>query len=272
MTHHFPKQTQQSLACGTRDSKLTALPKLKLRMGLLVAWVMFIGCGKPDPADRYMRPDQEMDFAKLFGQRCSGCHGMDGRFGPAPPLNDPLFQAIVSDSQISDLIHFGLKHYSMPSFGTSEGGPLTDKQIQVIVDGIRTQWKETLPDDAAKPPAYQVNESDPAGVRDGNIDAGKALFATVCWECHGANGLEADGRSSDNDGILSHAFGALVSDQLLRRIIITGRPDLGMPNYLELGKQSDLKRALTEQEIIDLVTYIRSAQGVPRPVSQRVAK
>ena len=26
-------------------------------------------------------------------------------------------------------------------------------------------------------------------------------------------------------------FLALVSDQALRRIIITGRPDLGMPNY-----------------------------------------
>ena len=34
-------------------------------------------------------------FETLFKQNCSGCHGREGKLGPAPPLNDSLFLAIV---------------------------------------------------------------------------------------------------------------------------------------------------------------------------------
>ena len=52
----------------------------------------------PTAEDRPVRSDQVIDFATLYGRNCAGCHGADGKFGPAPPLNDPLFLAIVPDA------------------------------------------------------------------------------------------------------------------------------------------------------------------------------
>ena len=46
------------------------------------------------PTDRCRREDV-MDFATLYATNCAACHGADGKLGPAPPLNDPLFRAIV---------------------------------------------------------------------------------------------------------------------------------------------------------------------------------
>ena len=49
------------------------------------------GCdlpGRPDPADRPVPADQVKDFGALYATHCAGCHGADGKLGPAPPLND----------------------------------------------------------------------------------------------------------------------------------------------------------------------------------------
>jgi cytochrome c oxidase cbb3-type subunit 3/ubiquinol-cytochrome c reductase cytochrome c subunit len=57
--------------------------------------------------------------------------------------------------------------------------------------------------------------------------------------------------------INNQAFLALISDQALRRTIITGRPDLGMPAYDgKAGRKPDF-RALTSAEIDDLVALLR---------------
>ena len=70
-------------------------------------FMLAIGCGKPKLSQRFVRPADVTDFPALFSKHCSGCHGGDGQCGPAPPLNDPLFQALVSDSQLADLIRQG---------------------------------------------------------------------------------------------------------------------------------------------------------------------
>ena len=35
------------------------------------------------------------DFSTLYEDNCAGCHGRDGRFGAARPLNDPLYLALI---------------------------------------------------------------------------------------------------------------------------------------------------------------------------------
>ena len=54
--------------------------------------------GRPKPADKPVPADQVVDFVGLYRQNCAGCHGADGKLGPAPPLNDPIFLSIVPDS------------------------------------------------------------------------------------------------------------------------------------------------------------------------------
>ena len=56
-------------------------------------------------------------------------------------------------------------------------------------------------------------------------------------------------------------FLALISNQALRRIVITGRPDLGMPNYAEARPGDPHFVPLSEQEINDLVALLASWRG-----------
>jgi hypothetical protein len=48
-----------------------------------------------------------------------------------------------------------------------------------------------------------------------------------------------------------------MSNQALRRLVITGRPDLGMPNYAEPRMESKFA-PLTETEVTDLVALLAS--------------
>lgn len=221
----------------------------------LIGCAALMGCGKPTLADRYVRPDQILDFSDLFRQNCSGCHGEDGRWGPAPPLNDGLFQAIISDEQLTQLVVAGRAGTMMPAFASSHGGPLTDPQVKILVTGIRQRWGENHVDAPENLPVYQVSDEDPAGLRTGNLERGATAFAMVCATCHGD-----EGRGGDAGPITGREFGKLISDQLLRRIIITGRSDLEMPDYVASGNESELQRPLHAQEIIDIAAYMRSVQ------------
>ena len=52
------------------------------------------------------------------------------------------------------------------------------------------------------------------------------------------------------------AFLALISDQALRRVIITGRRDLGMPDYSVSDWRSPKFEPLTSEQINDLVALL----------------
>ena len=51
----------------------------------------------------------------------------------------------------------------------------------------------------------------------------------ACASCHGEDGRGGKSAGAINDP----SFLALISDQALRRYVITGRPDLGMPDYAD---------------------------------------
>jgi len=52
------------------------------------------------------------------------------------------------------------------------------------------------------------------------------------------------------------AFLSLISDQALRRYVITGRPDLGMPNYADGENRPEGFKPLTPGAIEDLVALL----------------
>ncbi len=198
------------------------------------------GCnwpGQPNPRDAPLRPDQVSDFTVLYAQRCSGCHGADGKLGPAPPLNDALFLAIIPDAELRRVIRAGRTGTPMPAFAKEHGGPLTDKQIDILADGMKTRWGKRDPA-AQHAPSYLA----PAASDKQHASAGRGakVFARACAVCHGK-----DGRGADAGPINAPAFLTLISDQALRRYVITGRPDFGMPNYAEPRKNDPTFRPLT---------------------------
>jgi cytochrome c oxidase cbb3-type subunit 3/ubiquinol-cytochrome c reductase cytochrome c subunit len=246
------------------------------------------GCdlpGKPREADRPQRADRVMDFGDLYRERCAGCHGKDGKLGPAPPLNDAIFLAIVPDDELFRVIYEGravtaTQMSPMPAFGATRGapltdaelkaladlkeerpaavrqqGPLTDAQVKVLAEGMKKRWGQ--PVTGPLPPYLS-----PPGSKRGNGKEGARVFARACEGCHGPGGQgEKDGKPLDGGAINNPAFLALVSDKALRRYIITGRPDLGMPPYNGKGEKAgrtDDFVPLTSADIDDLVALLKS--------------
>src|SRR5262245_144127 len=105
---------------------------------LLLAIGVLAGCnrlpGKPTEEERWVAPTEVMDFNKLYGQNCAGCHGTDGRLGAARPLNDPLYLSLVKSEQMQKVISGGVPGTTMPAFLIQQGGNLTDKQITVLIE------------------------------------------------------------------------------------------------------------------------------------------
>ncbi len=214
-----------------------------------------VGCldslpGKPTEADRYRRPDTIMDFATLYKQHCSGCHGADGTLGPAPPLNDSMFLTIISDAEIKQVLDHGRAGTPMPAMNQKQGGPLTDQQIEALIAGIREKWGAKSSATSESLPKYAVSVH-ANGQPVGDPIAGKQTFADSCASCHGEEGR---GDHALND----RGFLGTISNQALRRIIITGRPDLGMPNYQEAGEESGAGKPLSSEDIDDLVALLSS--------------
>ena len=212
--------------------------------------VLAFGCDRSDQSktpDRPVPADRVVDFAALYKENCAGCHGADGKLGPAPPLNDPNFLAIVPDSVVLGLISGGRPGTPMPAFARTKGGPLTDEQVQALAAGIKPRWKSDGQPRTGLP-LYSIGESMFAG----DNDRGLKVFARACGACHGANGEGGDKAGAIHDA----DFLKLISDQCLRRYAITGRPDLGMPDFAGKDGRAPDFQPLTSAEIADLVALL----------------
>jgi mono/diheme cytochrome c family protein len=141
----------------------------------------------------------------------------------------------------------------MPAFAHDRGGPLTGEQVKVLAEGIKKHWGSPASPSGSLP-AY----IGPAAAGGGNKDEGARVFARACAGCHGSQGQgDKDGHPLPGGALNNQAFLALISDQALRRIIITGRPDLGMPPYDgKAGRPPDFQ-ALSSAEIDDLVALLK---------------
>jgi cytochrome c oxidase cbb3-type subunit III len=226
---------------------------------LAVMW--FTGCGTPHGQPRKgsetLAPNDVLDFETLYSQNCAGCHGAEGRGGAAIALANPVYLAIVDDAALRTVVASGVHGTSMPAFADSAGGMLTDKQIDVITNGIRSRWSQRGILDAANPPSHAANST-------GDAVRGEVVYKTYCASCHGQAGRGgAKGSSITDDSFL-----ALVSDQGLRTIVITGRPELGAPDW----RGNVPGKPMSEQEVTDVVAWLASQRvknpGQPYSVSK----
>ncbi len=220
-----------------------------------------VGCdtlpGRPTEADRPLHPAEVKDFARLYGENCAGCHGAEGRLGPAPPLSNPVFLALIDDASMRRVITEGVAGTAMSPFGHSAGGVLTDEQIGILIGGIRQRWGR---------PGAVTGDAPPLYASDGSSDArrGAEVYATFCASCHGP-----DGRGKDKVGsIVDTAYLALVSDQALRTLVIAGRPDLEHPDW-----RGDVPgRPLTAQQVTDVVAWLveKRLRTAAQPAAQNL--
>jgi len=214
--------------------------------------------GRPAPGSEIPPPDQIVEFNLLYGQNCAGCHGTSGNGGATIALRDPVFLAIADDAAIRRVTASGVRDTAMPAFAQSAGGMLTDKQIDVLVSGIRF-WAQSGLLRGATPPPYAAKTS-------GDLQRGAEVYQTFCSSCHGPDGTGGKKASSIVDG----AYLALVSDQHLRTTVITGRPELGAPDW----RENVPGRPMSDQEVTDVVSWLSSRRahnpGQPDPDSKNV--
>lgn len=204
--------------------------------------------GKPAESERYVRPDQVMDFDGLYRRHCSGCHGDDGRLGPARPLADPLYLAWADRDAVRRTIALGVPGTSMPAWLDERGGPLSRSQLDALVRQMFARWGDPDPLRDAQLPPYSEAEARAAGSAPGDAARGRMAYRTFCARCHGA-----DGRGGAEAGsVVDSAFLGLVSDQALRSAVVAGRPDLGAPDF----RDQLAGRPMSDREISDVVAWL----------------
>jgi mono/diheme cytochrome c family protein len=200
--------------------------------------------GKPGPLPEVPRPNDVLDFATLYSQNCSGCHGDNGKNGSAYPLANPVYQSLVSEDDLRQAMANGITGTMMPAFAISAGGSLTDQQINVLVQGMRSNWAKSGALEGATPPPYKA-------AKPADVSRGQQVYTADCAGCHGAPG--ATGKSKAGS-VTDPSFLALVSDQALRTVVIAGRPDIGQPDW-----RNDLAgHPMTDQEVTDVVGWLSS--------------
>ena len=218
---------------------------MKRRLFIAILALQMCACGtppgKPARDAEVLAPDQVLDFPTLYSENCSGCHGKDGNGGAAIPLSNPTYLALANADVIRKVVAQGVKATPMPAFAQSAGGMLTDKQIEVIVSGIQSNWGKPGILDHVKAPSYHETAS-------GDAVRGAADYKTFCESCHG----QAGRGGSKGSSIVDPAFLSLTSDQGLRTVVIVGRPDLGAPDWR--GDVAD--RPMSDQEVTDIVAWL----------------
>jgi cytochrome c oxidase cbb3-type subunit 3 len=223
-----------------------------------LASLSLYGCtgapGRPAPGAIPVDPDEVSDFAALYAQNCAGCHGPDGKGGVAISLSDSVYLSLVDDAILRGAATKGIPKTAMPAFAKSEGGMLTDKQIDVIVRGIRERWSKPDLLRGVNPAPYSSSEA-------GNPSRGSGVYSTYCSSCHGPTGSGGQKASSIVDG----SYLALVSDQYLRTIVIVGRPELGAPDW----RGNVPGKPMSPQDVSDVTAWLVSLRpkfpGQPYP-------
>jgi len=248
-----------------------------LTIFLLIGFLL-TGCnirlpGQPTEAERWRAPADVTDFNQLYVQNCAGCHGVEGRLGPALSLNDPLYLSFVPDDALSKVIAEGRTGTNMPAFSQQVGGSLTDQQIKLLITGMRSQWSR--PDDfkdvgllpysvtgtvtSSTSGSAIVNNSSVNPSQTGDAQRGAVAYQTYCSRCHGTNGAGGSAGS-----VIDPHFLNMVSDQGLRTTVVVGRSDLGKPDW-----RSNLPgHPMSPQEIDDVVAWL----ATHRRTSEVIAK
>ncbi|HWY58627.1 MAG TPA: cytochrome c [Terriglobales bacterium] len=209
--------------------------------------ILLSGCnsphGQPQKGSETQAPNEVLQFGPLYAQNCAGCHGSEGRGGAAIALADPVYLGIVDEKAMHKVIANGVPGTSMPAFAQGSGGMLTDKQIDVIANEIRSRWSRPGILNGANPPSYAPRST-------GNNQQGEVVYETYCKSCHGPEGQGGPKGSA----ITNDSFLALVSDQGLRTIVIAGRPELGAPDW----RGNVPGKPMSDQEVSDVVAWLAS--------------
>ena len=115
--------------------------------------------------------------------------------------------------------------------------------VNSIIHGIHERWSKpnALAGDVAPPYSTMLAA---------NAQDGQSVYESYCSSCHGAGGTGGPKAGS----IVDKSHLNLVTDQGLRTIVITGRPDFNAPDW----RNNIAGHPMSDQEITDVVAWLAS--------------
>lgn len=214
----------------------------------------------------------------LFVTTCAWCHGEDakGKPGMGMDLVQSDFVAGKSDPQLVDFLSEGrpdAKPMAMPPKG---GQPdLKDSDLAAIATYVRgLQDPRRMPVLPAMvinkaPSAEQLAAATAAAGGDaelaGYIASGNKLFHQSCVACHGKEGV---GIAGNGKALAKNEFVTSLNDDALLEFIQKGRSPSDPKNTT--GIQMPPKGgnpALSEDDLLDIIAYLRTLQAPAKPVA-----
>lgn len=187
--------------------------------------------------------------AQLYSEYCSACHGQFGEGGLNPartgdiiaPISSAEYLKTRDDTTLRNIISQGQPDFGMSPFGTANGGPLDDEQVEAILVFIRN-WEANppveLPPDIVSPVTPQPATSGETAL------SGSQIYASVCSSCHGPSGEGGIGPALN-----TQEFQDKYDIQSMFEVVSDGHEATSMIAWGEI---------LTSDQITQLVQYIRS--------------
>ena len=186
--------------------------------------------------------------AALFGQRCSGCHGMAGRGdgkAAASLLPHPadLSAARFSSRRLADVLWNGVPGTAMPRF---RDVPLRD--LRAIASHVATLRNAPAAISGELGPARDEDEYGPAD--------GAVVFRVRCAVCHGAEGRGNGPAAARLRRPPADFSQKQPGSERVRAVLLHGVPGTAM---------TPMQQNLSERDREALVLFVRSLfEGGPR--------
>jgi mono/diheme cytochrome c family protein len=191
----------------------------------------------------------------LFAANCAACHGEFGEGGanPArvgeiiPPISTSDFLKTRDDTTIRAIIAMGQADLGMPPFASSNGGQLSDDEVDAIVAFIRS-WE-------ANPLVIENTPMPPPTPTTAGLSTAE-IYTNLCAQCHGKAGEGGSGPALN-----TAEFQQAWSDQVIFQVINIGQPPTHMIAW---------NNFLSADQIWQLVHYVRVLGGAPTEVTPSV--
>ncbi|WP_066312368.1 c-type cytochrome [Bacillus sp. FJAT-29814] len=175
---------------------------------------------------------------KIYEKNCLICHGETGKGEAAnagTAINNQNFLNSVSDKDIYNYVKYGREGTAMPAYVQR----LSEKEINNLVVFIRDWQTEKIKFDVPK-------------TISGNPENGKKLYGLYCLNCHGESGA---GKVKMGTVLAHPEYLKYTTDKQIWITTAYGREETRMGPSL---KGLDGARQLTEEQISDIISYIRS--------------
>jgi cytochrome c oxidase cbb3-type subunit III len=218
---------------------------------LLVAIVFLI---LPAQAQEEIDVEKLTRGAEIYHENCALCHGAngEGRIGATLSKDWP---SIRPDLTVKTTIANGISGSTMPAWSQTNGGPLTDEQIEDVTYYILSWQSSGVPQVNFGPTSTPRPPLEPIPGVVGDPNRGAVLYDENCAVCHGANG---EGRSGAN---LSDSWASIRADLTVKTTISNGISGSTMPAWAQANGGP-----LTETDINDITSFVLTLDtGVSAP-------